>query len=377
MRRAPGSEAVRARPKVLLVNRLQHHGDRPLRHLVLEGRDAERPLRAVRLEDVCPAHRRCLVAAGLDAIEEVREIGRQVRLVLRRRHTVDAGCTILAGELVGPLHPFQVDDVVQQEQRCSRLLPRQFGYPLSFRGQVRGVHAPSRVSHQRFSPHDASLPSLGSRRARFPALSGTMKALRLPTRASTVAHWFAPAAHAIPPHSCSPWRSRKVGGPFQAGGFDCTGCPKLRFSHVDANGISQVFRRSFLCLCSAPGPRSSQRALAIPVTSMLPPLDGRRRLRQCLISGLTRSFGTCCHTLHADVAAHVQGLLPAGWLAFAGWASNPLDRDERFQLVLTIIPLSCSPDATTLRDGVAAHSPNTYSKVAWRWYLSSGVLMSL
>src|SRR6266849_7724689 len=84
-------------------------------------------------------------------------------------------------------------------------------------------------------------------------------------------------------------------------------------------------------------------------TSMLPPLDGRRRLRQCLISGLTRSFGTRCRTLHAGVAAHVQGLLPAGRLAFAGRASNPLDRDERFQLVLTIIPLSCSPDATTLR----------------------------
>src|SRR6266849_10668176 len=84
-------------------------------------------------------------------------------------------------------------------------------------------------------------------------------------------------------------------------------------------------------------------------TSMLPPLAGRRRLRQCLISGLTRSFGTRCRTLHAGVAAHVQGLLPAGRLAFAGRASNPLDRDERFQLVLTIIPLSCSPDATILR----------------------------
>ena len=32
--------------------------------------------------------------------------------------------------------------------------------------------------------------------------------------------------------------------------------------------------------------------------------------------------------------------------AFAGRASNPLDRDERFQLVFTLILLSCSPDAT-------------------------------
>jgi hypothetical protein len=35
----------------------------------------------------------------------------------------------------------------------------------------------------------------------------------------------------------------------------------------------------------------------------------------------------------------------AGW-ACAGRASNPLDRYERFQLVLTFIPLSCSPDAS-------------------------------
>ena len=34
-----------------------------------------------------------------------------------------------------------------------------------------------------------------------------------------------------------------------------------------------------------------------------------------------------------------QGSLPAGWLAFAGRASNPLDRDERFQNSM-LIPLS-------------------------------------
>ncbi len=32
-------------------------------------------------------------------------------------------------------------------------------------------------------------------------------------------------------------------------------------------------------------------------------------------------------------------------LTFAARELNPLDRDERFQLMLTIIPLSCSPDA--------------------------------
>jgi hypothetical protein len=49
-----------------------------------------------------------------------------------------------------------------------------------------------------------------------PAFSGTTKALRLPIRASASLIWFASAAHAIPPVSCPPQRSRKVGGPFQA-----------------------------------------------------------------------------------------------------------------------------------------------------------------
>jgi len=49
------------------------------------------------------------------------------------------------------------------------------------------------------------------------------------------------------------------------------------------------------------------------------------------------------------VAARVQDLLPAGWLAFTGRESNPLDRCERFQIVLTFILLSCSPDATGFR----------------------------
>jgi hypothetical protein len=45
----------------------------------------------------------------------------------------------------------------------------------------------------------------------------------------------------------------------------------------------------------------------------------------------------------------VQGSLPAGRLAFTGWELNPLDRYERFQFVLTIIPPSCSPDASAIK----------------------------
>jgi hypothetical protein len=43
----------------------------------------------------------------------------------------------------------------------------------------------------------------------------------------------------------------------------------------------------------------------------------------------------------------VQSSLPAGWLAFAGRESNPLDRYEWFQIMI-FLP-SCSPDATACR----------------------------
>src|SRR5208337_4070600 len=48
-------------------------------------------------------------------------------------------CSILARQSVRLPHPFQVDDIVKRGQSCPRLRPRQFGYPLSFRGQVRGA----------------------------------------------------------------------------------------------------------------------------------------------------------------------------------------------------------------------------------------------
>ena len=71
----------------------------------------------------------------------------------------------------------------------------------------------------------------------------------------------------------------------------------------------------------------------LTVTSMLPPLSGRRRLRRWLISGLTRSFGTCCHTLHAWrcrtrarlASGRPAGPLPGGsrtlWIATRGFSS--------------------------------------------------------
>src|SRR5207248_11307791 len=85
-------------------------------------------------------------------------------------------------------------------------------------------------------------------------------------------------------------------------------------SRVDANGISQVFRRSIPCLCSVPGPRSNRCILALPAASMLPPLSGRRRLRRWLISGLTRKLR---HLLSYASRARCRSRakLASGWLA--------------------------------------------------------------
>jgi hypothetical protein len=130
---------------------------------------------------------------------------------------------------------------------------------------------------------------------------------------------------------CAPGRSEGSSGP---GPWFSPAAHFPACSRVDANGTSQVFRRSFPCLCSAPRPRSNRRTLAISVTSMLPPLSARRRLRQWLISGLTHAASAPADLRFAFcVATHAQGSLPAGWLAFTGRASNPLDRDERFQFV--------------------------------------------
>ena len=66
---------------------------------------------------------------------------------------------------------------------------------------------------------DASLPSGGSRRARFPALGGTMKALRLPTLVSAVAYLLRFRRPRLSPRSCPPQRSRKLGVLFRARAF--------------------------------------------------------------------------------------------------------------------------------------------------------------
>src|SRR5580704_876595 len=117
------------------AHRLPPGPSRPLsvRDLIFERWNADRPLRTISLGNVGSAHRWRFVASGFDALQEAPKVGLEVCLIILRSHAVDARCPILAGSYVGFSHPFEVDDMVQRVQHRSRLLPRQFDYPMPFR----------------------------------------------------------------------------------------------------------------------------------------------------------------------------------------------------------------------------------------------------
>ena len=123
--------------------------------------------------------------------------------------------------------------------------------------------------------------------------------------------------------------------------------PRPAVSHMDASGISQVLQATHPVPLPCSRTPAEPRVLAMTAHSMLPPHSGH-----------SEGFGD------NDFGANPQALVPAAYAsraalphpckarfrlagcAFAGRASNPLDRYERFQLVVTSVLLSCSPDAT-------------------------------
>jgi hypothetical protein len=142
----------------------------------------------------------------------------------------------------------------------------------------------SHVARQRFSSHDTPLPSIGSRRVQFPDVTGHIEVLRLPGTHPRSLICFACGVHAALLGSCLAACARAprgLEGAFRAGVTVQPATQLPACSHVDVSGISQVSRRSILCLCLGPGPRPNQRSLAsLSVSSMLPPLRGQRRLQR-------------------------------------------------------------------------------------------------
>ena len=150
-----------------------------------------------------------------------------------------------------------------------------------------------------------------------------VKALRLPTRVSMVTYWFASTAHAIllvRVRLRASGRSKVPPGP---GPLIVPASLSFRLARAWTRMGSLRSSGDPSC-ASAPfqDPGRTNVSSPLAVTSMLPPLCGRRRLRRWLISGLTRSFGTCCHTLQR-VTCRTRARLASGWPA------EPLPRGIR------------------------------------------------
>jgi hypothetical protein len=162
--------------------------------------------------------------------------------------------------------------------------------------------------------------------------------LRLPVTPVRSLICFASGVHATLLGSCLAACARAPGGTegaFRAGVIVQPATQLPACSHVDVSGISQVPRRSILCLCLGPGPRPNRRSLAyLSVSSMLPPLRGQRRLQRVsyfgAIARLQHLLPTlqewCCH--HPCKARfRLAGLpLPGGsqtlWIALKGFRSH-------------------------------------------------------
>ena len=179
-----------------------------------------------------------------------------------------------------------------------------------------GFRVPSRVSGQRFSTHDTFLPSVGSRRARFPVFIGTMKALRLPARANLLPYGFGCRPHV--PLLCSCIAEALLTGLEEArqawntwsAGVPCPAC-RTRGRVRDLTG--------FLALRPMPLPCSKT-----PAEPTKPRLSRscRHRPRPTqteglslnIISRLTQGFSIRCLRFTSDVAA-THARLASGWRA--------------------------------------------------------------
>jgi hypothetical protein len=119
-------------------------------------------------------HGRCVVRAGLRAVEQTLQVALQVPLVVFRGHPVHAHGAILAGALVRFLQPVDVHQVGQRSECHLRRLFRQRCYPLLFRGHDGRISMHSSCFSRGFhdpTPRFPSLAPVGDRSPASPVLS--------------------------------------------------------------------------------------------------------------------------------------------------------------------------------------------------------------
>jgi len=198
-----------------------------------------------------------------------------------------------------------------------------------------GLSVPSCVSHQWFWFRDIPLPSFGSRRTSVPRSRRYYEDATTSRSAWPSAHCFAFRLHR-PLHL----RVRR-GAPRDRQG--CREAGSVLFSRrsevsgavpVGASGISQVPRQPLLRLCDGPGPRTAPTGLAMADGRMLPPGRTHRRRHHDHDIGATAPLHRPLSPLHDRRHRRpCKTRFRRAGCAFAGRASNPLGRCERFQSV--------------------------------------------
>src|SRR6202048_1524994 len=240
VRRSPGPKAVRTVPKVLLVERFQHHDHRPLEDLVLVSRDAQGPrLGTGPLGNVHSSHRRRAVHAGLGPVQKRLQVAQQVRFIVLGGLSVHAHRTVPARLQVRLVQPTQVDVMGQRRESHLRRLLGQLRYPLLSRVRVVGFRSPRPVSLQRL--HAAVPPflprvPLGS----VPLVRWYYEVLRLPTAPLAALRFLRLAIPPRAPAFVSPTSPTPAGGL----GFSGLATPSQSLSTWRRPGLSGSWETS-------------------------------------------------------------------------------------------------------------------------------------
>src|SRR5437763_9555656 len=128
MRAASQPESIRHAEEVLLVNRIQQRNHRPLDDLVLQSRDRERALPAIRLGYVDPPARQCPIRSTLDPVVQALEIALEVCLVVRPRQLVHSRRSILLELEQRRFQNFDSDVMQERGELFLLTSPRDFPY---------------------------------------------------------------------------------------------------------------------------------------------------------------------------------------------------------------------------------------------------------
>jgi hypothetical protein len=118
MRGAPRPKPVRESEKVLLVDRVQHLDDRPLKDLVLQRRDSERSQPPVRLGDEHPPRRPRPIAPRMNPGVQIAKVGLEICPVVSPRHTVDPRRGLRADRPIRRPQPIDIDMVQERGEPC-------------------------------------------------------------------------------------------------------------------------------------------------------------------------------------------------------------------------------------------------------------------